>query len=268
MKYLLFLSLVFLVSCSHGPKINRSISEANWDALKEESLMRWDVNRLSQATKVQTSCYKGEVKEGLSHLKDSFFKRAKDSHYWIEIGNCFFLDKKFSQAEFYYQMVINETKENRFKAIAYNNLGIIALEQENWSIAQDFFTKSMSLESRFKVPRYNLALLFLDFNLIDQAQSLVEKEQNIADVDFMSINARIYLLKNDVASAGKIFNRLPQFSLKRADISVLYAWYLTMVKDYNKANSVLTTREPSSIKELETFKNKISEDISSKLTGK
>lgn len=268
MKYLLFLSLVFLGACSHGPKINRSITEANWDALKEESLMRWDAHRLATAPNGQSACYQGEVKEGLGALKDSFYKRAKDSHYWIEIGNCFFLDKKFSQAEFYYQMVINETKENRFKAIAYNNLGIIALEQENWSIAQDLFTKSMRLESRFKVPRYNLALLYLDFNLIDQARELVEKEQHLSDVDFMSINARIYLLKNDVASAGKIFNRLPQFSLKRADISVLYAWYLTMVKDYSKAESVLTTREPSSIKELESFKNKISEDVSSKLTGK
>lgn len=268
MKYLLFLSMVFLFSCSHGPKINRSITDANWDALKEESLMRWDVNRLSQSSKVQAACYKGEVKEGLTNLKNSFFQRTRDSHYWIEIGNCFFLDKKLSQAEFYFQMVINETKENRFKAIAYNNLGIIALEQENWSIAQDFFQRSMKLDSRFKVPRYNLALLYLDFNLIDQAGELVQKDQNLNDVDFMSLNARIYLLKNDVASAGKIFNRMPQFSLKRADISVLYAWYLTMVKDFNRAESVLTNREPSSIKELEGFKNKISEDISSKLTGK
>jgi hypothetical protein len=88
-----------LGACSHGPKINKSISEANWDALKEESLMRWDVHRLATAPRGQAACYQGDVKEGLGALKDSFYKRAKDSHYWIEIGNCFFLDKKFSNEE-------------------------------------------------------------------------------------------------------------------------------------------------------------------------
>ncbi|HLT22813.1 MAG TPA: hypothetical protein VKZ84_05200 [Bacteriovoracaceae bacterium] len=268
MKLTLLLSLIFLYSCSHGPAMNRTIPVASWDALKEESVIRWDQQRLSTLTSSNALCYQGEVKKGLDSLKKSFYERRRNSHYWIEVGNCYFLSKKFSQAEFYYQLALNETKNNKVKGMAYNNLGIIALEQKNWSIAQELFLQSIKQDGSLKVPRYNLALLYLDFNLIDQAQKLVENYRNISDVDFLVINARIYLLKNDLKSAGVLFNKLPDFSLKRADISVLYAWYLTLVKDFNRAGNVLSSREPSSIKELERFGDQVSDSVSVQTKGK
>lgn len=268
MKILLLFSSLILIACSHGPSINRTIPVSQWDSLKEESVMRWDKERLSSLTSANALCYQGEVEKGLEALKNSFYERRTDSHYWIEIGNCYFLSKKFSQAEFYYQLALNETKNNRIKGIAYNNLGIIALEQINWSIAQELFLKSINTDNKLMVPRYNLALLYLDFNLVDQAQDLVESYKNVTDIDFMAINARIYLLKNDLKSAGNLFNKLPGFSLKRSDISVLYAWYLTMVKDFNRASEILNTREPSSIKELERFRDQVSDTVSVQTKGK
>lgn len=268
MKMMLFLFTFILVSCSHGPSMNRTIPVAQWDSLKEESVMRWDQQRLTSLSSANSLCYQGEVEKGLESLKESFYQRRTDSHYWIEIGNCYFLSKKYSQAEFYYQLALNETKNGRIKGIAYNNLGIIALEQKNWSIAQELFLKSIDVNNKLMVPRYNLALLYLDFNLIDQAQSLVEGYKNISDIDFLAINARIYLLKNDLKSAGVLFNKLPDFSLKRSDISVLYAWYLTQVKDFNRAGQILNTREPSSIKELEQFRDQVSDSVSVQTKGK
>lgn len=268
MKVIILLTVLILTSCSHRQAINRTIPVAQWDSLKEESLMRWDQERLRTLSSANALCYQGEVAKGLDSLKNAFYQRRTDSHYWIEIGNCYFLSKKFSQAEFYYQLALNETKHRKIKGIAYNNLAIIALEQKNWSIAQELFLKSINSDNKLMVPRYNLALLYLDFNLIDQAQKLVENYKNISDIDFIAINARIYLLKNDLKSAGVLFNKLPDFSLKRSDISVLYAWYLTMVKDFNRASNVLSSREPSSIKELERFRDQISDSVSVQTKGK
>lgn len=248
--------------------MNRSIPSAQWDALKEESVMRWDSTRLSQLNSANALCYQGETDKGLLSLKNSFYDRRKDSHYWIEVGNCYFLSHKHTQAEFYYQMALNDSKDKKIRGVALNNLGIIALEQKNWSIAQDLFNQSIKAHGDLKVPRYNLSLLYLDFNLINQAQALVENYKNINDIDFIVINARIYLMQNDLKSAGALFNRLPEFSLKRSDISVLYAWYLTLVKDFDRAGNVLSAREPSSIKELEKFGDVISESVSVQTKGK
>lgn len=268
MRPVLLLSILFLVSCSHRQTLNRTIPLAQWDFLKEESIMRWDQERLTNLNSANALCYQGQVEKGLQTLKNAFYERRTDSHYWIEIGNCYFLSKKFSQAEFYYQLALNETKNSRIKGIAYNNLGILALEQKNWSIAQELFLNSIKADNKLKVPRYNLALLYLDFNLIDQAQNLVENYKNLSDIDFIVINARIYLLQNDLKSAGALFNKLPDFSLKRSDVSVLYAWYLTLVKDFNRAEKVLGSREPSSIKELERFRDSISDSVSVQTKGK
>src|SRR5690606_8552678 len=164
------LSLIFLYSCSHGPAMNRTIPVASWDALKEESVIRWDQQRLSTLTSSNALCYQGEVKKGLDSLKKSFYERRRNSNYCIEVGNCYFQSNKFYQAKFYYQPALNETKNNKVKGMAYNYLGIIALEQKNWSIAQELFLHSSKQDGSLKVPRYNLALLYLDFNLIDQAQ--------------------------------------------------------------------------------------------------
>lgn len=268
MKIIILLSLGFMFSCSHKASMNRSIPTASWDALKEESIMRWDAGRLSQLNTSNALCYQGQTEKGLENLKNSFYQRRKDAHYWIEVGNCYFLSQKLSQAEFYYQLALNDAKNKKVKGIALNNLGIIALEQKNWSIAQDLFKESIKANSDLKVPRYNLSLLYLDFNLINQAQDLVKNYKDINDIDFVVINARIYLLKNDLKAAGALFNKLPEFSLKRSDISILYAWYLTQVKDFNRASTILGSREPSSIKELEKFGDQISDSVSVQTKGK
>lgn len=268
MKIAILFSLIFTYSCAHKPSMNRTIPVAQWDALKEESLMRWDQQRLSTLSSPNALCYQGEVEKGLASLKSSFYERRKDAHYWVEVGNCYFLSKKFSQAEFYYQLALNDSKNAKIKSIAYNNLGIIALEQKNFTIAKELFDQSIKTDSKLKVPRYNLALLYLDFNLVNQADELVGHFRNENDIDFIVINARINLLKNDIKSAGILFNKLPGFSLKRSDVSVLYAWYLTLVKDFNRAENVLNTREPSSVKELERFGAKISDSVSVQTKGK
>lgn len=269
MKTLLhILVLSVLVACSSS-RIDRKITDSSWDTLADETYLRWGENRLSSANpdhKV-VGCYKGEAKETLKQYKKDFLTKEKTEHYWLHIGNCYFVQEAWSKAEFYYQMSLEEAKSNVEKSIALNNLGLIHFKFEQWEKGREYLRESMKLAPKFKVPRYNLSQLYLQFGFYDKAietlSDSVFKSGHDIDVHFSLANA--YFFKGDTAMAEKYFKEIPRTFFHREDIAATYALFLMKKGNVKGAKEIMDERSRSGVPEIATISTKIEKMIAEKM---
>lgn len=269
MKTLFVLSiLAFLVSCSSS-RIDRKINDASWDTLADETYLRWGESRLSNANpdhKV-VGCYKGEAKETLTQFKKDYIAKEQSQYYWLHIGNCYFVQDAWSKAEFFYQMSLDNAKSPLEKSIALNNLGLIHFKYEQWEKGRELLKESMKTAPKFKVPRYNLSQLYLQFGFYDKAiETLTDpvfKSGHDIDVYFSLANA--YFFKGDMVTATKYFKEIPSAYFQREDIAATYALYLIKKGDIKGAKSIMADRTRSGVLEITNISKKIEEMISEKL---
>lgn len=262
------LVFLFLVSCASS-RIDRKITDASWDTLADETYLRWGENRLSGANpdhKV-VGCYKGEAKDTLKQYKKDYLAKKDTQYYWLHIGNCYFVQESWTKAEFFYQMSLEETKSSVEKSIALNNLGLIHFKYEQWDKGRELIKESMKLAPKFKVPRYNLSQLYLQFGFYDKAietlNDSVFRGGHDIDVHFSLANA--YLFKGDLTSAEKYFKEIPRAYLQREDIAATYALYLIRKGDVKGAKSIMDERSRSGVPEIAVISTKIEKMIAEKM---
>lgn len=260
--------LLVLVGCSSS-RIDRSIDDSSWDSLADESFLRWGDKRLNSADAKLTvvGCYKGQTKETLEQFKKNYITDSNQPLYWLHVGNCYFVDEKWTKAEFFYRMALEESKNDAVKSIAYNNIGLISFKYEQWEKGRELLKQSMKIAPRSKVPRYNLSQLYLQFGLYDKAIEVLSdsafRGHNDIDVYFSLANA--YLYKNDLKTADSYFSKIPKDYFTREDIAATYALYLVKMNRTKEAKVVMDKRQRSSVPELSSISHKIEKMISQKL---
>lgn len=262
MKTLLILTiLVTLASCSSS-RIDRKISDVNWDSLADESYLRWGENRLEKHAKTEhqvVGCYLGETKDTLEDYKKNYLTKNQEPHYWLHIGNCYFIQEKWTKAEFFYRMTLEEAKEKTIKSIALNNLGLIHFKYEQWEKGKELMQESMALAPKFRVPRYNISQLYLQFGLYDKAIELltdsVFKGHKDIDVYFSLANAHLY--KGDLKTSAQYFQMIPRENYRREDIAATYALFLVRRGKVREAKEVMDDRDRSGVPELTAIAQKI-----------
>jgi tetratricopeptide (TPR) repeat protein len=270
MKTILTLTtLLILVSCSSS-RVDRKIDDSHWDSLADESFMRWGEGRLNSygtSNHKVVGCYKGETKQTLVQFKKDFALKNDSPYYWLHIGNCYFIKEDWSKAEFYYKMTLDESKSQTSKAIALNNLGLIHFKYEQWEKGKEYLKQSMTLAPKFRVPRYNISQLYLQFGLYDKAIDTLSdssfKDQKDIDVVFSLANA--YLFKGDLKTSASYFALIPKDHLKREDIAATYALFLIRTGKVSEARLVMKERDRSHVPELSAISQKIEKLISSKV---
>ncbi len=268
MKWIFFLIVLpALYSCS-GKLIKRDIKDSSWDAFSKESFMRMDQERLfkSLANKENSGCYQGDFKKTLVKFKEAYGKQKNES-YWLDIGTCFYLEGEYEKAEFYYRLLISETKNNLLKSITLNNLGLIYLHFGLWDKAHDYFNQSITAAPDFKVPRFNLALLYLQFGLYEKTISIFTSTQfaRLKDVDIYLNLASAYLFSGDLAKAEEVFKLIPADNYKREDLAGAYALFLVEKGNMVEASKVLEQREKSDVAPFHMMTQKIEKLIALKL---
>ena len=259
-----FLSLVVLlalVSCSSS-RIDRKINDASWDSLADESYLRWGEQRLEKSAKTEhpvIGCYQGEAKKTLETSKKDYIEKNKTPYYWLHIGNCYFIQENWNKAEFYYRLTLEETKVSTIQSIALNNLGLIHFKYEQWEKGREFLKESMSLAPKFKVPRYNISQLYLQFGLYDKAIEVLNDPafNGNKDIDVYFSLANAYLYKNDIKTSAKYFQMIPQENFRREDIAATYALFLIKQGKIKKAKSIMDHRKRSGVIELTQISQKI-----------
>ena len=269
MKTLSFLfALLFFASCSTS-RIDRKIDDVTWDSLADESYLRWGETRLTKANPdhAVVNCYKGEAKETLDKYKRDYITKGQTPYYWLHIGNCYFVQDQWSKAEFFYRMTLDETKVSTIKSIALNNLGLISFKYEQWEKGKDFLRQSMALAPKFKVPRYNMSQLFLQFGHYDKAIEVLNESafRGHKDIDVYFSLANAYLYKGDLKTASRYFNMIPPEHFRREDIAATYALYLIRQGDVKGAKEIMNARDRSDVPELTAISQKIEKILSQRM---
>lgn len=258
---LIIFSLILLASCSSS-RIERKIEDAHWDSLADESYLRWGENRLEKHASSPDSvvnCYKGKAKETLVQYKKDYEKSVGTPYYWLHVGNCYFVQDAWSKAEFFYRMTLDESKNNTVKSIALNNLGLIHFKHEQWEKGKELLKESMKIASDFKVPRYNMSQLYLQFGHYDRAIELLTQGpfKNSQDIDVYFSLANAWLYKGDLETSGKYFAQIPKDHFRREDIAATYALFLIRKNDIQGAFNVMKARDRSGVLEITAISQKI-----------
>jgi tetratricopeptide (TPR) repeat protein len=261
--------LVLLASCSTS-RIDRKIDDVAWDSLSDESYLRWGGKRLKNDANPKHTvvrCYQGEASETLELYKKEYLVRKDDQHYWLHVGNCFFVDDKFTKAEFFYRLALEEAKSQTIKSIALNNLGLIHFKHEQWENGKELLHQSSALAPKFKVPRYNLSQLYLQFGLYDRAIDQLSDSafQGHRDIDVYFSFANAYLYKGELNKAKEFFKYIPDEHLRREDIAATYALFLIRLGDLKGAKSIMKERDRSGVPELTAISKQIEKILSQRM---
>lgn len=270
MKTILFIfSIMFLASCSHQ-RIDRKIDDVAWDSLADESYLRWGEKRLEKHADSQhevINCYQGKAQETLDNYKKEYDSKGQTPYYWLHIGNCYFIQEAWSKAEFFYRMTLDESKIATVKSIALNNLGLIHFKYEQWEKGKEYLQQSMALAPKFKVPRYNISQLYLQFGHYEKAISVLSENafRGHKDIDVYFSLANAYLYKGDIKTSGDYFAQIPKEHFRREDIAATYALYLIRIGDVNKAFDVMKERDRSGVAEITAISQKIEKMLAMKM---
>ena len=101
---------------------------------------------------------------------------------------------RIEEAKAEYEMALEIEPKNSEVGLVYNNLGAIALEQGDLPLAQEHFEKAVGAAPRSLESRYNLALIYLDSQRVEEAIEMLETAANV-DPNHEVVNVRLAYLQ-------------------------------------------------------------------------
>jgi tetratricopeptide (TPR) repeat protein len=256
MRPLNFLVLLLALSCASAPKDKKA--EITMDSVSLEAMNSWQEERLARGQdELLMGCFQGKQKETLATYRQQFEKQESRPYYWLNIGNCYYLSQDEQKAEFFYQLSVENRSQPEVRAMSHNNLGLIALRNNQWEEGRFHLKKAIELYPKLKEAKINLAQLYLQFGHYDEAITLLKNDvsQNDAEINFSLANG--HLFKGDLSTARLFFSKIPSEEFKREDFAITYSLFLMKSGDLARARKILATRRPSSIPQLK----KISADL-------
>jgi tetratricopeptide (TPR) repeat protein len=257
LKISLLLMTTYILGCS-TQNFNKKIETADVDLLKEESLMRYNTNRLEKMeapekdfiSKSLLACHQKKFSKGLGLLEKEMNINKTNPFYWNALGTCYSLSKDFTKALFYYDlglealsMVNNQTKILAEGTLT-NNIGLVHLNFKRHNEAFESFKRSSELLPDFVTPQFNIAQLYIEFNNNAKALSILKKleAKNPDDIDLLYSLSLIYFRNNDFDNSYIAIKRVKQDYLNRPDIVGLYAFNLMNKNKLAEAKDIIEKR--------------------------
>lgn len=241
--FLLLNLLFFLNSCSTSKK-GHVVAETKNDFFKEESFLRFDQKRLSEVEN-NAPCFSGNIIDDLQKLRSNLDTEKDNPHYWNQIATCYYLNKQYTKAEYYYQISLGTAqKKNQIYSPALNNLGLLNLTLKHYITARDYFRKSLK-GNQFVTPRYNLALIHLKYKKPEMAIKLLSRyaKSNSKDPDLNFNLAYAHYLLGEFQMSTHFLNQMGEQN-NRSDAIYLKA---IMLYDQNKFEDAISLIESNKI---------------------
>ena len=223
---LLIITLLF-ASCA-TKHLTSKVSDPLGDSFREESFLRYTEARLQKLEntpyKALAKCHGGDTEVGLKLLQNTMSENKRNPEYWNQVGMCYFLMEDFAKAEYFYELSLNQVKKRSF-APALNNLGVLKLRLRHYEEALNYFKDAARASGAHKVPLFNQAQVYLQFNLLDQAEPILEKlsKNSKNDPDLLFSLGSVYLLKGQMKRALDTYNRIPASYKNREDVTLVTA---------------------------------------------
>lgn len=257
LKFSLLLTFVNLLGCASGD-FSKKIESNDLDLLREESLMRYNSNRLDMMdgkekdfiSKALLACHQNKMVKGKGILEAEMHTNKTNPFYWNALGTCYFLSQSYAKAMFYYELGIEAAgmlKDNN-KALAEgtinNNIGLLHLKYKRHNEAFEAFKISGKLLPEFITPQFNIAQLYIEFNENDKALAILKQleTKNPYDVDLLYSMALIYFRKNDLDNSLAALKKIKRDYLNRPDIVGLYAYNLMQKNHLAEARDIIERR--------------------------
>lgn len=266
-----------LFSCATST-LTSKVADENRDTFREESFLRYTEARLDKLEKTPYSalakCHNDDINEGLKDLQKQTHKRKKEPEFWNQIGMCYFLANHMVKAEYYFQFALDLDRKKRY-APALNNLGTIKLKQGHYELALDYFKKAAQYkkgQKNLKVPLFNQAQVYLQFNLLPNAQKILEalNHENRHDPDILLSLGSVYLLQGQTQRSLKILKDIPERYQNREDVTLIRALDMyeekkiyevyDLLKEYDFTHYVPLKKSAQKLKKLVTVEVKKLED--------
>ena len=268
LKSFLFVTFFLFCSCSRI-KFQKKIEDPLKDSLRHESLARQNKMRLSpfiindSPKKYISHCHLNSFEKGIHGLRMSFDKRKEEPELWNELGLCFFLRGENSKAYYYFNVSLEKTSLNKtFKSRAYNNLGLLFIEWENYPKAIESFEKSLQIQPEARVPRYNLALIFLKLGHPKKALGFLDKiPGGLEDDDFFISRGFAALLNKRYKKSLKEFEKVSKFKKKRHDVGLYKTYAFFKLGQIKKAKKNLEKKINSNNRTLIIFEKELQKQI-------
>jgi tetratricopeptide (TPR) repeat protein len=226
--------------------------------LKEESLMRYNTNRLESMdgtekdtiSKALLACHQKKFTKGMSMLEAEMHNNKTNAFYWNALGTCYSLNKEYPKALFYYDLgvealpMIKDQSKSLAEATLANNIGLIHLNFKRYNEAYDSFKRANTLVPNFFTPQFNIAQLYIEFNENDKALEILKKleQKNPDDIDLLYSLSLIYYRKGDLDKSYAAINRVKPDYLNRPDIVGLYAYNLMKKNRLEEAKQIVERR--------------------------
>ncbi len=265
MKSIYLIVLFLLVGCgSH--KINNNLNSEN-DAFAEESFMRFGNARLNKVSnkdflaKSLSRCYNGEFKTTLNDMQKEIKSYKNKSKYWLYIGICYQLYGSQLKANYFYDYALSGS--SLIKASIYNNKALVALKSNNYEGAQILLEKAIKLSPKSKIPKYNLAQVYIKFNHLEKAKNLINPlvNKNSNDIDLIFSIMTIEIAQGNFQKAYSWSKRFNSNDLRREDISLYVALLYYELKKYKEAKSIIGSQRPTIIEEINSATQVITKKI-------
>ncbi len=290
MKTTLILSfaLLGLTSCA-TKSLTSKVEDENRDTFREESFLRYTDARLDKLEKTPyqalAKCHGDDVNVGLRELQHQTHEKKKSPEFWNMVGMCYFLADHLVKAEYYFQFALDlnqkgKNKDNAKFAPALNNLGAIKLKQGHYEMALDYFKKAADInkgQNALKVPLFNQAQVYLQFNLLKNAQTILEdlNRENRQDPDILLGLGSVYLLQGNTTRSLGTLQQIPGRYQAREDVTLIRALGLyqdqkieevyALLKEYDFTQYVPLKKSAQKLKEIVTAEVKKKEEEKQRL---
>lgn len=196
------------------------------EALNKESIQRLkdptDMKAATLLDEITISCYNKEFDKAFNLIQANHDRYKEHPIFWNQVGTCFMLQGNRRKALLFYNKAL-EYKTSY--APAYNNLGVMYRLEGQDQKALVAYTRSKKSNLLAKTPRFNLAQIYLEYGLYNQAISMLRGIYNSAnnDVEVIAALGTSYLMKGDIKQSLIYFTKIDDDFWSEPHIGINYA---------------------------------------------
>lgn len=292
MKIATLLFILFIVGCASKPKVKKKvevdditkddfkkekeerydnakdrfakIDKKDTEALNDESIQRLedpsDIEIKTILDEIIVKCYDKEFDKALALIQANHDKYKQHPIFWNQVGTCFMLKGDRRKALLFYNKAL-EYKSSY--APAYNNLGVMYRNENQDPKSLVAYTRSKKTNSTSKTPRFNLAQLYLEYGLYNQAISMLKGLYNFSknDVEVQAGLGTAYLMKGDLDQAISYFEKIDNDYFEKAHIGINYSLALYLKGNKEKAIDVFEDIEKEKLNNWKEYYFEVSKKI-------
>ncbi|MDB9786616.1 hypothetical protein OAB57_00800 [Bacteriovoracaceae bacterium] len=166
--------------------------------------------RRDKLVKISLLCSEKRYSEAKLYSQKMTSSYLSDPNFWNEIGICY-LKQDLPKLALLYLNKSLELNPRYFPSI--NNIGIIFIKMGNYQKALNAFKKASRIGQFATTPKYNLAVLYVKFGILDKAKMILSSIPG--DIDFKRSSDRVkmffteyYHKIGNVKQAKDLFNSI------------------------------------------------------------